>query len=258
MGELLSQGLRLVPLLPGTKVPYKSETSDERSGWHLVFIDDLVVWSTFRASHPRCNLAVVWLGCQIDCDSRESIEWAINNDVTIRDLVWILKTARGWRLFYRSPGESLTTQVDATHHIPDLLTPGRLALVPPSIHPTGFRYRWVSGHSPLDIPLQSLSLPPEPILEFWRAISLPKPVNSRKNDASPTWVVLVFDAIYRNLESHGHKLHPTTNGGFITTCPFHDDHNPSLSLHPERGWKCFAGCGEGRLTLLAARLGVRA
>jgi DNA primase len=32
---------------------------------------------------------------------------------------------------------------------------------------------------------------------------------------------------------------------FVTTCPFHDDHNPSLSVSPERQiFKCFV-CGEG-------------
>jgi DNA primase len=29
-------------------------------------------------------------------------------------------------------------------------------------------------------------------------------------------------------------------------CPFHDDHNPSLSVNDEKNyWKCFAGCGSG-------------
>lgn len=71
------------------------------------------------------------------------------------------------------------------------------------------------------------------------------------------WLDLVFAAICQHLEAAGHQLHPARDGGVGTKCPFHDDHNPSLSLHPERGWKCFAGCGQGRLTALAARLGIR-
>ncbi len=34
------------------------------------------------------------------------------------------------------------------------------------------------------------------------------------------------------------------------TCPLHNDHNASLSVHvtdPRGGWRCFAGCGGGDL-----------
>jgi hypothetical protein len=74
---------------------------------------------------------------------------------------------------------------------------------------------------------------------------------------APDWLSLVFDAVADYLESQGHQLRPVGGGGFITTCPLHDDRDPSLTLHPVNGWRCWSGCGEGRLTLLAARLGVR-
>lgn len=35
--------------------------------------------------------------------------------------------------------------------------------------------------------------------------------------------------------------------GHMGPCPFHDDHNPSLSVNREKGlWHCFGGCGGGR------------
>lgn len=74
---------------------------------------------------------------------------------------------------------------------------------------------------------------------------------------SPSWLRLVFDAISRHLEDAGHQLHQKSDGNTTTTCPFHDDHRPSFSFHPKRGWQCFAGCGKGRLTRLAARLGIQ-
>ena len=81
-------------------------------------------------------------------------------------------------------------------------------------------------------------------------------LRSRHTASLPGWVSLVYQAICDCLEAAGHRLRPSSNGGLFTTCPLHDDHNPSLSIHPSRGWKCFGGCGEGRLTLLAARLGI--
>ena len=48
----------------------------------------------------------------------------------------------------------------------------------------------------------------------------------------------------------GSRLHSIGDGGLSGNCPLHDDRNPSFSIHPVRGWKCFTGCGEGKLTEL--------
>ncbi len=74
---------------------------------------------------------------------------------------------------------------------------------------------------------------------------------------APAWLLLVYEAIIDYLADLGHPLYPTGGGGMRTRCPLHDDRDPSLMLHPVKGWKCFGGCGEGRLTLLASYLGVR-
>jgi hypothetical protein len=43
-----------------------------------------------------------------------------------------------------------------------------------------------------------------------------------------------------------------SNGWQLAICPFHDDRHPSFSFNvDEDRWKCFAGCGGGRLSLLA-------
>ena len=40
-----------------------------------------------------------------------------------------------------------------------------------------------------------------------------------------------------------------------TTCPFHDDHNPSLGVNIEHGgWCCHAGCGSGDAFSFVMRL----
>lgn len=51
--------------------------------------------------------------------------------------------------------------------------------------------------------------------------------------------------------AHVAKLsRPNGTGWAQGTCPFHDDHNASLSVHvtdARGGWRCFAGCGGGDL-----------
>lgn len=51
---------------------------------------------------------------------------------------------------------------------------------------------------------------------------------------------------------HVQKLGRTNTTGWAQgVCPFHEDHNASLSVHVSgataRGWRCFAGCGGGDL-----------
>ncbi len=106
-------------------------------------------------------------------------------------------------------------------------------------------------------PLQRFSLdglkhcypPVERLVEARRGRAL-KPVRT------PTWLSVVFDALIDHLERGGFR--PRIRGEHVLVlCPLHDDRQPSLSIHSERGWKCFAGCGQGRLTRLANILGVQ-
>ena len=221
----------------------------------MVFLDTKHAWAKFRQRHPSCNLAIHYPGVQVDCDSSEGLAWAERHGVNVQGQVWVVSTARGIRIFYAPPEVLLVSFTSQEHVLPDLLAPGRLAVVPPSIHPTGVDYLWIEGHSPLERPLNSLEAPGEPLLQAWPRSSGPSRRSARLPDP-PGWLGLVFQATCNELESRGHRLRQSARG-VTTTCPFHDDRKPSLSLHPYYGWKCFAGCGEGRLTQLAARLGIR-
>ncbi|MCI4567564.1 CHC2 zinc finger domain-containing protein [Lysobacter sp. CFH 32150] len=57
---------------------------------------------------------------------------------------------------------------------------------------------------------------------------------------------------------HAAKLtRPNGMGWAQGVCPFHDDHNASLSaqlIDPRGGWRCFAGCGSGDLVGFHMRL----
>ncbi len=57
---------------------------------------------------------------------------------------------------------------------------------------------------------------------------------------------------------HVQKLgHANASGWAQGICPFHDDHQKSLSVHVtdgHDGWLCFAGCGSGDLIDFHRRL----
>jgi DNA primase len=56
-------------------------------------------------------------------------------------------------------------------------------------------------------------------------------------------------------EALGISLKPTSNGEAMGLCPFHDDHNPSLSVNIKSGlWNCLAGCDGGDIFKFYMRL----
>ena len=253
MDRYLDSGLKPVPMFYRTKRPIPNPETG--SWWIMEAQGDLD--KVFR-SYQVFNVALLCHDfIQVDPDSDESLARAVEKGLTKND-TWIVKTPRGHRFFYRAPNPCPSTFTDPRHAIPDLLAPGSLGIVPLSIHPSGDPYRWVIGHTPFEIPSESLAPLPEPILEAWFNLKSRPVTKYRPNYSCPGWVGQVFEAICEHLSNTGHRFHQTRGGGFITTCPLHDDRNPSLSIHPTRGWKCWAGCGQGRLTILASLLGINA
>jgi len=85
------------------------------------------------------------------------------------------------------------------------------------------------------------------------------PRHSRAHDdAVPSWLGLVFDALTDFLELGGYRPRSRgANGGVMALCPLHHDTNQSLSIHPTRGYHCFGCKAGGKLTDLAHKLNVR-
>ena len=96
----------------------------------------------------------------------------------------------------------------------------------------------------------------EGIFKAPSAKSVSKPSVKSFNAGGPSWLGLVYRRIVEYLSERGYLAHSSADGSVTARCPMHEDKNPSLSIHPVRGWKCFAGCGEGRLTALAFKLNI--
>jgi len=151
---------------------------------------------------------------------------------------------------------SLAPVPDTVLRKSDALGPGldlpNYVVAPPSIHPdTGRTYQWDMDRHPDWI---SIAEAPQ-----WLLALLRDGFNSQRilrYTSPPGWLGLVYEAIVSYIEEQGERLRTDGNGGMTGRCPLHADRNPSFSIHPERGWICFSGCGHGRLTLLAHRLGI--
>ena len=249
---LITQDLRLVVGRPQTKIPWPQPG---RGGWWPVRTEREMAEALEFA--PWCNMLIDCTASnlvQVDPDSAQALAWAKERGL-VSESTWLIRSARGIKALYRSPACELPTAWNDKSHLTTDIG-NRLCLAPPSIHPSGLRLTWLRGHSPFDVPLDKLATLPYGLLQAWHGLKTPKPIATQRDAPPPGWLGLVFDALVDKIEATGRLLHPSSNGGLTGRCPLHDDHNPSFSIHPKWGWKCFSGCGEGKLTALAARLGI--
>ena len=168
--------------------------------------------------------------------------------------LWIsIVAGRGGQFIYRlSEGFQGRTSTDKDHLRPDFLR-GGLAIVPPSIHPSGMSYKWVKGHSPFDIPLSDLPMLPAFLETYWLSFCQPKGLDR------PLYHVSTPNCLARRIWSALAEelacLRPGADDNWTGRCPFHEDRNPSFSINFDKGvWCCFSGCGQGTIRQLAERL----
>ena len=212
-------------------------------------------------SSPFINLAVMGLA-QVDADDDASIEWAREYGVTSDDNVWIVKTRRAWRALYRDPEDDrlrLTTK--AFGFKLDLLV-NSPALVPPSIHPSGFHYQWAPGHSPTEIRFDQLSLPPVLVREKWAEIHRPKmTARSSAPLAQPRDLAASVEQEVERRSRTGLTA-PNRDGERKASCPFPENHSggdahPSFWLNgPKEVYLCRSSCGGGSYKELADKFGL--
>ena len=251
--DLFAQRLQLVVAYRMEKKPYPHPKT--KGWWRVQTLGEL---EDALEVVPACNLS---LDCaasglvQVDPDSDKALAWGKAHGLTSKG-AWVILSARGPKAIYREPDLELPPAWNDKDHLTTDIG-NRLCLVPPSVHPSGLQLKWASGHSPADLTIDELATLPDELLQAWQNLKKPKPLSRGQFAPAPGWLGLVFDAVVSSIEGRGGRLHPSRDGGLIGRCPLHDDHSPSFSIHPAHGWKCFAGCGQGRLTLLAALLGVR-
>jgi hypothetical protein len=252
--ELLAQNLKLTATQ--TKSHKPMARPDDGAVWNLYDVMDM---EEAYKQNPNMNISI---NCsesglvQVDPDSPEATNWAVKHGLTSEN-TWIIRSRRGLKALFKAPDIQLpSAYTDGTHATSDIGS--WLCLAPPSIHPKdhSFTLGWFKDHSPSDIPYRQLHVLPESLLNIWQELKTPK----HSNIVFPSHDTIsglhpIYEAIVNRIE-HTSRLRPNRDGGMEGLCPLHDDKNPSFGIHPVKGWKCFSGCGEGRITELAVRLGI--
>jgi len=171
-------------------------------------------------------------------------------------LTYRVQTARGIHVYIRLPqatkSRPLTRDNGDPWHV-DIKSRGGYVLIPPSVHPSGSIYRAVNTGAPFFINALSDILPAEMLLqpEYQPKTAAPRPTQTgdiwdrvMNPGVSGAGTVAAIKQHYRieDLFPAG-SLTKTGNHYYLTLCPLHDDHAPSMWLDTEHQIAgCYAGC----------------
>ena len=169
--KLLDKGVSILPVAPGEKYPARYDGT----GWHamggwdqygerLAVDAEIDAWETW----PHCGVGVV-LGplsglVVLDVDTDDPQIIAAIEAVTPPS--WCRKRgSKGYAAFYQYSGETngrFNAEVNGqTSRVVDLLSAGTQTVIPPSIHPNGDLYDWLTPFQLQEIQLDELpTLPP--------------------------------------------------------------------------------------------------
>ncbi len=271
---LFDQGLTIVPYTTPSK--YNDRAGKIPMVWqpeHPVSRDlvgrradctNLEQLNLFRHRTPNLNIAILPV-IQVDADSPVASITARELGVSSGAAVWIIRTRRGHRAIYRPDPDrpDLRNAVKARGVDLDLLI-NSPALVPPSVHPSGFHYRWIEGHSPFDVRFNELDTPPAVLLDWWENTSKPRrEIPSSGTPIHGIGFIATLRGIVEAKQARG-LASPNSDGWQSGNCVFPENHrngdrSASFSINFElAGWTCFGGCGSGTLADLAERLGIPA
>lgn len=180
---LVDNGYSAIPVRPGTKLPgsmsfgeWYGEMNWQRFADRLPTSIETPLWSRWKDAGVCVVLG--WGGLiAIDIDTEDAeITAAILR--TIPESPVQKKGAKGRTLFYR--GNVLKTDKttgEITGHIPsrgfnvgneralDLLAYGKQTILPPSVHPSGMPYEWITEDTLVDTPIEKLPELPDDIAD---------------------------------------------------------------------------------------------
>jgi len=145
-------------------------------GWSVVIVESrgkrpLVRWEEFQRRrpgadelrtwfrrHPDANLAIVTGAVSglavLDVDPRHGgiaslARWERDHGA-LPHTVEVQTGGGGRHLYFAHPGSELRNRVGLAPGL-DLRGDGGLVVAPPSLHPSGGRYRWLPGHAPDEV-----------------------------------------------------------------------------------------------------------
>ncbi len=155
--DYLGRGWSVIPVRPRAKrpaVPWKA--------YQGKYVSEETLHDWFRRS-PDYNVAIVTGALSglvvLDVDPRhggkESLEELERENSTLPKTVESITGGGGRHLYFSHPGGEVHNRTNIEPGI-DLRGDGGCIVAPPSIHPSGKRYRWKRGHAPGEVRLARL------------------------------------------------------------------------------------------------------
>jgi hypothetical protein len=243
-------GLSFFPIRPGKKTPKISWKKFQKRIMSLEEVNQYF--------GKNSNIAIVTGKISniivLDIDPRHGGDKTIE-DLEIPDTVTVETGGGGLHYYFKYPdGFEEISNFQNIKELPgvDLRADGGCVISPPSLHPSGNRYKFVEGKGFGEIELAEA---PEWLLKLIKKrqsgngkkakSNSPKKVSKNFNSIETD---SIFDAVNKLVEileawdRYGDGQEPINNK---ICCPFHDDSNPSLSFKVEENYyNCF-GCDAG-------------
>jgi Bifunctional DNA primase/polymerase, N-terminal/AAA domain/Bacterial regulatory proteins, gntR family len=158
----LQQGLVPIPVGPDKRPLIRWESFQQESP----HADQIDAWWT---RWPEANIGIVTGHLSgvvvLDADGPEGLEslTALRTPAT----TWLSRTGRGWHQWFKHPGVTIGNRAGVRPHL-DVRGDGGYVVAPPSRHPSGRRYEWLTppdrgGLAPLPDHVLALLTAPTPI-----------------------------------------------------------------------------------------------
>lgn len=256
--QFLSNGIAVIPLRHRGKEPQSNFIGGtwERYKTILPTAGDLLRW--LGSSWQNYGVIAGWKNlCVIDFDNQEAFDLWLGyyTEYLLRVytvLPYIVKTSRGAHVYISYPAGGSNQKrrgVDVKFH--------GYVVGPDSIHPSGFVYKAMSDFHLIEIYSFDTLLPLElfPLIAETKPtcnIAVP-PLTPSHTEYSAFDIASGFsgeDLIAKvkraaRIESFFTSVQKTSADGrwYVTLCPFHDDHNPSMWIDIRRQLCGCATCG---------------
>lgn len=158
---LLERGIPMLPLIPGTKRPgyYADGQWRERAGWveegKLKPTESNVnLWSSWPSANIGIPLGEFSNIVAVDFDNRPDIYRYIEDRIPQSPVR--KKGEKGYTAFYRYNGETTMRGKVGGETIVEILSTGTQTVLPPSIHPNGKAYEWLTPDTLLNFDVMDL------------------------------------------------------------------------------------------------------
>lgn len=178
--QYLAKGYSVIPLVPKQKGP-------KLGGWSS-YCNVLMDPDTAKQFNGKNNNIGLALGpasglCAVDIDTDDT-EWLKKIEKILPESPVKKRGAKGYTAFYKYnglPSKSVRNE-DGTAGI-DFLSVGKQTVLPPSIHPSGMEYTWISNSTLLSFPKGNLPELSETVLD--QLLALFKPREQKINISTP-------------------------------------------------------------------------